>query len=68
MGGNAAAIGASATSGMSVSATNTELTVTSGGGGGGLGRIRINTADGTYSKGTNVIEAGVLTTGTIQTR
>jgi hypothetical protein len=39
-----------------------------GGGGGGLGRIRINTASGTYSKASSVIESGVTTAGTIETR
>lgn len=39
-----------------------------GGGGGGLGRIRINTVDGTYAGGANLVARGVLTTGAVATR
>jgi hypothetical protein len=48
-------------------ATGGALTA-AGGGGGSVGRIRINTADGTYVKSNGTIEAGALTTGKIATR
>jgi hypothetical protein len=48
-------------------ATNGQVTG-AGGGGGSVGRIRINTADGTYVKSSGTIEAGALTTGKIATR
>lgn len=38
-----------------------------GGGGGGLGRIRVNSADGEYMAGANVVLRGALTTGTLAT-
>ena len=66
-GGAGAAPSASAQNGAN--ATNTGAAeVMAGGGGGGLGRIRINTADGTYTKSNTSIEAGALTSGTIATR
>lgn len=39
-----------------------------GGGGGGLGRIRVNTRDGTYAGGANLLARGSLTTGAVGTR
>lgn len=39
-----------------------------GGGGGGLGRIRVNTADGQYTKGANALLRGVETTGMVGKR
>jgi hypothetical protein len=39
-----------------------------GGGGGGMGRIRINTADGTYTKASSAVEDGVVSAGMIETR
>jgi hypothetical protein len=39
-----------------------------GGGGAGMGRIRINTADGTYTKASSAVEDGVVSAGTIETR
>ncbi len=36
--------------------------------GGGGGRIRINTKDGTYTKGSSTVENGAVTAGTIETR
>ncbi len=42
--------------------------VVTGGGGGGMGRIRINTADGTYTKASSAVEDGVVSAGTIETR
>lgn len=43
-------------------------TVAGGGGGGGLGRIRINTADRTYTKANTTSEFGSLSAGVISTR
>lgn len=42
--------------------------LTTGGGGGGLGRIRINTADGTYTKASSAVEDGIVSSGIIRTR
>jgi hypothetical protein len=42
--------------------------VSTGGGGGGLGRIRINTADGTFTPGSGALVAGALTVGTVATQ
>jgi hypothetical protein len=64
-GGNGAAMGIAATNGGDTLPANYAAT---GGGGGGLGRIRINTPTASYEKDTSVVEAGALTTGTVQTR
>lgn len=61
--------GTAATTGMTVpynSASN--LVMSGGGGGGGLGRVRINTADGTYEKANTTNEAAAVTSGQISTR
>jgi hypothetical protein len=63
----AAAGGAGATTGDGVSGAGTD-NGSAGGGGGGLGRIRINTADGQYSAGTNSLVRGIATTGTVGRR
>lgn len=39
-----------------------------GSGGGGSGRLRINTGDGTYVGGSNLVSRGVLSTGSVTTR
>ena len=41
---------------------------TAGAGGGGLGRVRINTADATYTKSNAAIEAARVTAGLLRTR
>lgn len=64
-GGNGATVGTAATDGGDT--TTSDYAVT-GGGGGGLGRIRVNVANGDYIKSLDVIEAGALTTGEVQTR
>lgn len=64
-GGNGATIGIAATNGGDTATSDAAAT---GGGGGGLGRIRINTRTGSYDKDTSVVEAGALTTATVQTR
>jgi hypothetical protein len=42
--------------------------ISTGGGGGGLGRIRINTADGTFTPGSGALVAGSLTVGPVMTQ
>lgn len=61
--------GIPATAGGDADYTNAaNITITGGGGGGGLGRVRINTATGNYQKASSVVEAALVTTGTISTR
>ncbi len=68
----AAGNGATATSGANpggtIAPTPTNVYKAGGGGGGGLGRVRINTADGTYTKSSSVIEDAAVTAGTISSR
>jgi len=44
------------------------IPLTTGGGGGGMGRIRINSADGTYTKASSAVEDGLVSSGMIETR
>ncbi len=58
-----------ATDGMSTGyMSGANLTFEAGGGGGGLGRLRVNTADGNYTKANTTVEEAAVTTGTVQTR
>jgi len=70
--GTGASPGVAATSGAnlssSCSAANGDVHYIPGSGGGGLGRIRINTADGTYVKANSAVESGDTSVGTIATR
>lgn len=69
-GGDGAALDGPATNGpdLPFDPVHPNDTYLAGGGGGGLGFIRINTGTGNYVKASNVIESGVLTTGTLSTR
>jgi hypothetical protein len=62
-----AAGGDGATSGAGVTGGNA-TSGSAGSGGGGLGRIRINTADGTYSTGPNSLLRGTTTSGVVGRR
>lgn len=70
--GAGATPGVAATPGTDRTATcsvaNADTSFAGGGGGGGLGRIRINTADGTYLKSSSANEGGAVTAGTLATR
>jgi hypothetical protein len=66
-GGDGAIAGTDAGAGQSVTFDGS-ASVTAGGGGGGLGRLRINTADGTYMKSATTIEVAVTTSGVIRRR
>jgi hypothetical protein len=66
--GKGARSGTSATPGVDINCVSNGLPTASGGGGGGLGRVRINTASGSYTKSSSSIEQGSLTSGTISTR
>lgn len=69
--GTGATSTAAATAGMDVPFAPTSMTnvvMNGGAGGGGLGRVRINTADGTYSKSSSAEESAAITTGTVRTR
>ncbi|HEU0037289.1 MAG TPA: hypothetical protein VFQ53_42050 [Kofleriaceae bacterium] len=69
-GGDGAALDGPASDAVNVPFTGS-ATVTdyvAAGGGGGLGYIRINTQSGQYTKQSDTIESGVLTTGTVRTR
>ena len=69
VGGAGATATTVAQDGMSITySSGSNLTFQSGGGGGGLGRLRINTADGQYTKTSSTVEDAVVSTGTIQTR
>lgn len=58
-----------ATKGMDVpTAAGANLIISGGGGGGGLGRLRINTATGTYTKANTAVEAAAATAGMVSTR
>jgi hypothetical protein len=69
-GGNGAGADGPATNGEEVpyatSAAN--HTFQGAGGGGGLGYIRINTPTGNYTRASNTIESGVLSSGPLKTR
>jgi hypothetical protein len=67
-GGNGAAVLSAAATGAAASYNAPATPISAGGGGGGLGRIRINTADGTYTKASSAIEAGSGSTGKLATR
>jgi len=68
-GGNGAGADGPATDGAEVAYVSTaNYTFQASGGGGGLGYIRINTPTGNYTKASNTIESGVLTTGMLKTR
>jgi len=67
-GGNGAAPNAAAGSSADVAHTGTTSIYSAGGGGGGLGRLRINTADGTYTNSNTTIEAAATTSGVVTTR
>lgn len=60
--------GVGATPGADISCVANGKPTKSGGGGGGLGRVRINTADGTYTKASTAVEEAVVSTGMIATR
>jgi len=69
-GGDGAGLSGPATDGADVPYISTQ-SVTSfvaAGGGGGLGYIRINTRTGEYTKASDSIESGVLTTSMLRTR
>jgi hypothetical protein len=69
MAGAGARVGVAATPGVDTSCdAATGKPMATGGGGGGLGRIRINTASGSYTKANSAVEAAVTTAGTIETR
>lgn len=69
-GGNGAAVGGPASAGGEVAYTTTASITTfrAGAGGGGLGFIRVNTAMGSHTIATDVIESGSLSEGVIRTR
>ena len=68
-GGNGAGADGPATDGEEVAYFSTaDYSFQGAGGGGGLGYIRINTPTGSYTKASNTIESGVLTTGMLKTR
>lgn len=69
-GGDGAGADGPATDGQSVPYTSSTsvMVFKAAGGGGGLGYIRINTQTGTYSKASDVVESGVVTTSTLRTR
>ena len=67
--GKGARVGTPATAGADTNCTTTGIQATaSGGGGGGLGRIRVNTASGSYTKASSAVEQAVVTAGTVATR
>jgi hypothetical protein len=66
--GKGARVGIAATAGTDISCLTNGLPTASGAGGGGLGRVRINTASGTYTKASSVIEEAAVTSGIIGTR
>jgi hypothetical protein len=67
-GGKGARVGIAATAGGDINCVTDGRVTASGGGGGGLGRVRINTASGSYTKSSSAIEQCALTTGAISTR
>jgi hypothetical protein len=62
-GGNGASLSTPAQPGQDYHGTFGEKDDGAGGGGGGLGRIRINTADGTFNPAVGALISGVLTSG-----
>jgi hypothetical protein len=67
-GGNGASADIEAEPGQSITHDLVAPIATAGGGGGGLGRLRINSADGTYMKAATTIEAAVVTSGVVTRR
>lgn len=67
-GGDGASSGIGAQAGMSIPFNFAVMVMTAGGGGGGLGRLRINTADGTYVSSQTTIMAASTTSGQISRR
>ncbi|MDQ3365316.1 MAG: hypothetical protein M3680_07810 [Myxococcota bacterium] len=68
LGGTGASVLGPASDGGDITGNTPDSKHASGGGGGGLGRVRINTADGTYVKSSEAVEDGSLTTDVIRTR
>ncbi|MBP6631121.1 MAG: hypothetical protein KA297_16925 [Kofleriaceae bacterium] len=67
-GGQGAAALGGPTDGGSTQYTSGLTLLMTGGGGGALGYLRINTADGTYTKASDVLESASTSAGTLQTR
>jgi hypothetical protein len=67
-GGNGAAAGIEATAGQDQAYQAIPQVIGGGGGGGGLGRLRINSADGSYMKSATTIEVAVTTSGVLRRR
>ena len=67
-GGNGATGTTPAQVGTTIATVSNAMSVQAGGGGGGLGRLRVNTADGHYTKASSAVEEAAVTSGTVQTR